>query len=110
MSFDRSCLPVLKNPDVQPQKMEPFSQTVRSDLEKNRGFSTTFCSVNARPGRAITLLRGNGRALTKCDLTDNLHLKLLHLSVGLELLNRSEGRREVALHSFVKQIPPLDIS
>jgi hypothetical protein len=32
------------------------------------------------------------------------------LSVGLELLNRSEGRREVALHSFVKQIPPLDIS
>jgi hypothetical protein len=60
-------------------------QTVRSDLEKNRAislscdqrctislsssFSTTFCSVNARPGRAITLLRGNRRALTKCDLT-----------------------------------------
>jgi hypothetical protein len=35
-----------------------------------RGFCTTFDHGNARPVRAITLLRSNGRALTKCDLTE----------------------------------------
>jgi hypothetical protein len=35
-----------------------------------RGFFTQLLHVNERPGRAITLWRGDGRAISKCDLID----------------------------------------
>jgi hypothetical protein len=41
----------------------------RRTISLSRGFCTSFQYVNACLGRAITLLHGTWRALSKCDLT-----------------------------------------
>jgi hypothetical protein len=49
---------------------DKFIVRPRHTISLSRGFSTSFCYVNVRPGRPITSLRGNWRALTKCDLAE----------------------------------------